>query len=367
MRPRLEIAKSHIADGHDARMFLIANQTGQLHKDGVRLCSYMPDEPIRTLSKFWVGGCWPGRLQFAMTSQPLMKALADFSPNVVHFHSFSFPGALKQLTQRFKVIVQDHGGLPPRGGWISAFFQEGLSRTKGVIAMNNLRLELWRNYFGPDAPRYLTVESPSYFLPGNREQARLETGIQGQPSFLWSGHLDENKDPVTILKGFHGMQKIESQATLYFAYQRDGLLRKLKSLSHELNLEKKIYFLGHVNHPMMEKFFRSCDFFVLGTNPDPKRPETWEVGGRSLAEALSCGAIPLVADNPSFRWMTDGGRYALLFKPGDAQSMFQTYRQWKQKNQPIEEFRREIASFSQHHRSAQKTAQDLIAFYENLN
>ncbi len=44
-------------------------------------------------------------------------------------------------------------------------------------------------------------ESTSRFVPGDASAAREVTGLHGDPAVLWVGHLDRNKDPLTVLEG----------------------------------------------------------------------------------------------------------------------------------------------------------------------
>jgi hypothetical protein len=53
-------------------------------------------------------------------------------------------------------------------------------------------------------------ESTSTFLPGDRAAARAATGLHGDPAVLWVGHLDRNKDPLTVLEG------VGEAARMYF-------------------------------------------------------------------------------------------------------------------------------------------------------
>ena len=38
--------------------------------------------------------------------------------------------------------------------------------------------------------------------PLPRAMARAISGVHGDPALLWVGHLDANKDPLTVLEGF---------------------------------------------------------------------------------------------------------------------------------------------------------------------
>ena len=59
----------------------------------------------------------------------------------------------------------------------------------------------------------------------------------------------------------------------------------------------------------MEAVYSSADFLLQASRR--------EFSGCAVLEAMSCGTIPIVTDIPSFRAMTEGGRYGILFPPGD--------------------------------------------------
>ncbi len=44
------------------------------------------------------------------------------------------------------------------------------------------------------------MEVSSIFHPLDKEIARMKTGVNGEPVYLWVGRLDENKDPITRVK-----------------------------------------------------------------------------------------------------------------------------------------------------------------------
>jgi glycosyltransferase involved in cell wall biosynthesis len=78
-------------------------------------------------------------------------------------------------------------------------------------------------------------------------------------------------------------------------------------------LGARVTLLGRLPHEQIEVLFSAADFFVQSS--------LREFGGNSLVEALSCGAIPLVTDIPSFRTLTNNIGPAKLFACGDANAM----------------------------------------------
>lgn len=63
----------------------------------------------------------------------------------------------------------------------------------------------------------------------------------------------------------------------------------------------------------MEAIYNSADFLLQASRR--------EYSGVAVLDAMVCGTVPIVTDIPSFRAMTDGGRFGRLFPVGDAEAL----------------------------------------------
>jgi glycosyltransferase involved in cell wall biosynthesis len=72
----------------------------------------------------------------------------------------------------------------------------------------------------------------------------------------------------------------------------------------------RISLLGRQPHAALESIYNSADLFLLGSHH--------EGSGYAVLEALSCGAMPVITDIPSFRVLTDCGAVGALWPIGDA-------------------------------------------------
>jgi glycosyltransferase involved in cell wall biosynthesis len=70
-----------------------------------------------------------------------------------------------------------------------------------------------------------------------------------------------------------------------------------------------VEFRGRAAPAEMEAIYSSADVLLQSSRRE------WS--GLALLEALACGCLPVVSDIPSFRTLTDNGRYGRLFPPGD--------------------------------------------------
>ena len=73
------------------------------------------------------------------------------------------------------------------------------------------------------------AESTSSFTPGDRAAARAATGLHGDPAALCVGHLDENKDPLTVLEGVRAAAQALPNLQLWCCYATAPLLPAIEA------------------------------------------------------------------------------------------------------------------------------------------
>ena len=133
--------------------------------------------------------------------------------------------------------------------------------------------------------------------------------VVNKQNFLWVGRLDDNKDPVTVIKAFIKFLQVQPSAKLFLIYQDAPLLNKLLSLIETNEAAKNaIKLVGHISHNNLEEWYNKSDFIISGSH--------YEGSGIAVSEAMSCGCIPIVTDIPSFRKMTEE-KCGFLYRPGD--------------------------------------------------
>jgi glycosyltransferase involved in cell wall biosynthesis len=161
---------------------------------------------------------------------------------------------------------------------------------------------------------YEVPESTSRFEPGERDQARRAAGVTGDPLVLWVGHLDANKDPLTVLDGVSQAAQVLPRLRLYCCYGTAPLLPAVqRRIAGDSRLNGRVQLLGRVPHGQVEQLMRAADVFVSGSHR--------EGSGYSVIEALACGLAPVVTDIPSFRSLTGAGAVGALWPRGDADSL----------------------------------------------
>jgi glycosyltransferase involved in cell wall biosynthesis len=244
----------------------------------------------------------------------LAAVLAGLDADLLHVQGLAFGAdafAVARRMPRLPILCQDHADRPPRW-WRRPSWRRWYSAVSAVAftAAEQARPFVDAGVFDPRMPVFGIPESSSRFTPGDRERARAETGMHGDPCVLWVGHLDANKDPLTVVDGIARAALRLPGLQLWCAFGNAPLLPEVEALvrAHP-RLEGRVHLLGSVPHARIEAMMRAADVFVSGSRA--------ESCGYALLEALACGATPVVTDIPSFRVLT-GGDAGRLWPPGDA-------------------------------------------------
>jgi glycosyltransferase involved in cell wall biosynthesis len=246
------------------------------------------------------------------------ELLRGLAPDVFHVQGLSFPRdvlALAAFAPGVPIVLQDHANRPPRI-WRRTLWRRGMSVVKGITfcALEQARLFTDAGLVHPQTRLYEIPESTSRFAPGDREEARRTTQIRGNPLVLWVGHLDANKDPLTVLDGISAATHVLPRLQLYCCFGVAPLLRAVQDrIATDSRLRDRVHLLGRVPHEKIEQLMRAADLFVLGSHR--------EGSGYSLIEALACGLSPVVTDIPSFRSLTGAGAVGMLWPCGDPDAL----------------------------------------------
>lgn len=255
----------------------------------------------------------------------LAQLLRALRPDVIHLQGLSFARQARYLgsaAPNARVLVQDHADHPPRRIW-QGIHRHGLARIHGVAFTSAQQASPFfdAGILRPDLRVFEIPESSSRFTPGDRAEARISTGVHGDPCLVWLANLDENKDPICILDALRMVLSKLPDVQLWMCYRNAPLLDVVKArLAADPVLARRVHLVGKQTHGRIERFLRAADFLVQGSHT--------EGSGFAIIEALACGTPPLVTDIPSFRTLTAHGSVGGLTKPGDAQEMAKLWLDW---------------------------------------
>jgi glycosyltransferase involved in cell wall biosynthesis len=271
--------------------------------------------------QYYFGGYGKGKVYFPWA---MHRFVASLRPDIVIVSGLHYPWQVIQLRWRLgtrvKIIVQNHAEKPFRGikkvlqrladRYIDAYFFASLEMGMDWVERGNL---------GHAGKIHEIMEVSSVFAPVDKKAARMATGVLGQPVFLWVGRLDENKNPLMVIRAFLQFARSRPGARLYMIYHTTELLGEIKRLldkqaeettqNGETGDPEPIVLVGPQPHARLRDWYGSADFIVSGS--------WYEGSGAAVCEAMSCGCIPIATDIFSFRMITGKGRCGLLYKAGD--------------------------------------------------
>lgn len=262
---------------------------------------------------------------FKKDRSPRLKAVfslnewvASLKPDIVLVHSFLYPLAIFHLKLLLKgntrVLVQNHAEKPSKGlkkwaqRWVSTKVNGFLFASRelgyswvhsGNIASKN---QIWE---------VMEVSSP--FFPMDKKESLEKTGMKGRLKFLWVGRLESNKDPITVVKGFLSYVSIHKEATLTMIYQTEELLGEILGLLENSSQKDSVTLIGKVPYNELPVWYTSADIFISGSH--------YEGSGTAVAEAMSCGCMPVLTNIPPFRMLTNNERCGFLYHPGDPDNL----------------------------------------------
>ncbi|QKJ29914.1 glycosyltransferase family 4 protein [Mucilaginibacter mali] len=248
------------------------------------------------------------------------KYVKKLKPDVVIINGLQHPLEIMQLRlilgKKVRIIIQHRAERPGNG--IKKYINRVSDKSINAYLFASKQMgDEWQssgNISRADKIHELMPVS-SVFAPVNRQAALSKTGVNGQPSYLWIGNLDSNKDPLMAIKSFLRYLEIHPAAKLYLIYQTNNLLPAIKQLlDAALHCRKNIILIGKVPHNELLYWFNSADFIISTSH--------YESGGAAVCEAMSCGCIPVITDIPSFRMITDNGNCGILYEAGKEDALF---------------------------------------------
>ena len=265
-----------------------------------------------------------GRIPLVRRPSRLIDRVVSLAPEVLHVHGFAFPFATRQLRAalpKVPMLVQDHASGAPLGTTRRMIWRWGY---RGIDAAAFAAREQAAPFVSAGVlrramPVFEAIEGSTTFTPGDQSRSRRSTGIFGDPCFLWTGHLDANKDPLVVLDAFERAAPSLPDARLWCCFSsaplRDDVERRIAGSPV---LRERVVLLGLRPYTEMEHHYRSADFFVQMSHR--------EGCSYSTIEALACGTVPLVSDIPSSRRIV--GDAGALVPVGDAEALAAAMLEW---------------------------------------
>jgi len=358
------VANTEFADPHDV---LHAQQTSLAY------IQYLDKDIFTTVIKHWLK-----RVSFVQKN-----VLYCFFPSGNHFFNIPFntylflwkhkPDAVivqgmdnpwqllwlrLVLRKRTKIIVQHHGDkIWPHPKKLLQQWAGKLTDAWMFTSAENATPWMVNGMIRNTKQCYEVLEASAFMPQLPKSESRKKLGIASADMFLWVGRLNNNKDPLTVLKGFAGFLTGHPTASLYMIYQTEELLFAVKELLEKAPaLKNAVHLIGQIPHAALADWYSASDFFISGSHS--------EGSGYALIEAMACGCIPIVTDIPSFRKITGDGQHGFLFTPGDADSLINVLSNTATINR--EEVSGNVVTHFQKELSFQKIGRDVSSMVKKI-
>lgn len=243
------------------------------------------------------GGNWFG-LKFPFAFNRRVRRL---NPDIVLCHGLIFPWQIIVLRMivgpSVKIICQHHAERPFRD--LRRYLARWADRSiAGYLFASKTQGEEWV------AAAQIASLQKVHEVMGTSSIFRADLSRKKQDQYLWIGDLDENKDPMTVVKAFVAFSNNHPHVQLNMIFQNDRFLPELKAIAN-----KNIHFVGPLVHSSLQEYFNRATYVISTSH--------YEGSGIAVCEALSCGCFPILTDIPSFRMMTDNGKIGRLFAAGN--------------------------------------------------
>jgi glycosyltransferase involved in cell wall biosynthesis len=275
-------------------------------------------------------------------------------PDVIIAQGLVFPVQVIALRMRVgkhcKIIVQHHGEKPFKG--VKKIFQKIAAKYVDAYLFTAIEISAdWvrTNIINP-AKCFEILPASTWFSQQDKNSCKEKLDFKGQHNFLWVGRLNENKDPMTVIKAFEKYLCFQQDAKLHMVFQANDLLNEIQESiwqTDTLNYSVKLH--GKIPHNELPYWYSAADFYISASHN--------ESCGYALLEAMSCGCIPIVTNIPSFKKITGDGKYGFLFTPGETDELLKILCDLKSINR--EEFSKNVRQYFSSKLSYKNIAEDL--------
>jgi glycosyltransferase involved in cell wall biosynthesis len=277
------------------------NYTGEFEQNGV---------------KYYFLNFKKKKLLFPFSLHNFIKKL---NPDIVLVHGMHFPLQVIQLKQalgnKTKIIIQNHAEQPfnlPKNllqkladKYISAYMFTSTEMAKEWIDKKIIADE--KKIWG-------ITETSSAFSPIDKLLAKNKTKITGAPVFLFVGRLDDNKDPIKVVRSFLRYNQQQTFSKLYMLYHTKELLDKIQEIISKAKNKDAIILVGKVSHDEMPYWYSNADFIISASH--------YEAGGTAVCEGMSCGCIPILTSIAPFKKVTANGACGILYDVHEEDALF---------------------------------------------
>ncbi len=254
-------------------------------------------------------------------SIPFLRKLFGERPDIIQYQRIGYTVnfALISLLARLKgipLVGQDHGDWSDvyRGGPVVGLpLRIGMRLADEVIFLTRESQQTHQHLF--TIPRSCVIPNgyAPHFRPMDKEQARAQTGIRGDPVILWVAFFVSHKRPFTVLKAFRRVVAEHPSARLCMVGGGIGEPKMRATVEADDLLRTTVDLRPFINNPDLPPVYSSGDIYVMASE--------YEGMAISVLEAMACGCAVVLSDIPSFLFSTRDGKYGQHFPVGDEEAL----------------------------------------------
>ncbi len=239
-------------------------------------------------SHYWLSG-WAGVLLKEKLNLPLANS----------FHTL---GRVKDLTRRADEQTSEIIRTMTE--------EEVIARSDCVVAATPFEFEDLIEHYGAD-PERLCTSPPGIrhdvFHPGDKEAARMWTGLGQGPTVLYAGRIQPLKGVDVAIEAIAMMRTDHAHFVVIGGPSgNDGPaeMTRLINLARDLGVADRISFIPPLRREQLVAFYQAADVVIM-----PSRSESF---GLVAAEAQSCGTPVVAANVGGLRYIIEDGKSGLL-------------------------------------------------------
>lgn len=178
-------------------------------------------------------------------------------------------------------------------------------RYDAIIAVSNYVKNWLVNAYNVDSNKITTVYNgvDSQLKPSAKNETLIKKyHLQGKTVLLFMGLLIARKNPLFLLEIYKKIKETKKDAALVICGS-GPLLGAMRDYKNKINLPDVI-FTGPVFGRKKNDYLNLCDIFIL--------PSKNEGFGIVVAEAMSCGKVPVVSKNTSLEEIVKDGKNGVV-------------------------------------------------------
>lgn len=299
----------------------------------------------------------------------LRKKLSQINPDIVFIHGVSLPfvfTALNWSKKNNKIIIVDDHMVPAgvKNRYSGLFHKLFRPLFNGYLKLLKIHVDRWIGV-AEEAAEFMRIqfgikdevvviplgydEDEVYYDERGSELWKQKKELTGKRIVLYIGKIDENKNPMDIVKPFSQYQDLNPEYVLVFVGDANARYReKLEAEIERHNVRELTYILPAVKNSEMRFVFSAASMAI------------WPHGSSmAMIEAMACHCPVIASDHDVNRERLGQGR-GVLIEENSSDSLFRSMSAVEEDRESIIKNAKEwVSNYSWNH-IEQQTMQGLL-------